>query len=165
MEKLMPAVSCRIVEVCCFRFAKNRPQYLLLKRSPDERIYPNLWQLVSGTINEGERALDAALREFGEETGLRPTGFWVVPFVNAFYDHDYDAVNLSPFFAAQVGASDEPKLSSEHQIHEWLPYHEARQRLVWPGQRQGLDVVQAFVLRGEEAGLLTRILIANPRNS
>ena len=163
MEKLMPAVSCRIVEVCCFRFSKNRPEYLLLKRSPDERIYPNLWQLVSGTIDDGERAHDAALREFREETGLEPKGFWVVPFVNAFYDHDYDAVNLSPFFAAQVGVSDEPTLSPEHQTCEWLPYREARRRLVWPGQRQGLDVVQAFILGGEEAGLLTRIPIANSR--
>ena len=161
----MPAISCRIVEVCCFRFTKRGPEYLLLKRSSDERIYPDLWQLVSGTIDDGERALDAALREFNEEVGIVPTGFWVVPFVNAFYDHDYDAVNLSPFFAAQVGESDLPKLSSEHQIYEWLPYHEARKRLVWPGQRQGLDVVQKYLLSGEEAGPLTRVPDAHPPDS
>src|SRR5262245_20217252 len=158
----MPAIACRIVEVCCFRFTKRGPEYLLMKRSSDERIYPDLWQLVSGTIDDGERALDAALREFNEEVGIVPTGFWVVPFVNAFYDHDYDAVNLSPFFAAQVGESDQPRLSFEHQIYEWLPYHDARNRLVWPGQRQGLDVVQSFVLSGEKAGLLTRVPLGKP---
>ena len=153
----MPLISCRIVEVCCFKFVKERAEYLLLKRAHDEKIYPNLWQFVSGAIGDGERAVDAALREFKEETGITPLRFWVVPFVNAFYDHDYDAVNLSPFFAAQVSVADEPKLSSEHQIYEWLPYHEARKRLVWPGQRQGLDVVQSCILGGEEAGHLTLI--------
>jgi len=153
----MPVIGCRIVEVCCFRFAKDRPEYLLLRRSPGEKIYPNLWQFVSGAINDGERAIDAGIREFSEETGLTPTGFWVVPFVNTFYDHDYDVVNLSPFFAAQVKPEDEPELSDEHHRYEWLPYEQARKRLVWPGQRQGLDIVHTFVVGGEQAGIVTKV--------
>jgi dATP pyrophosphohydrolase len=153
----MPIIACRIVEVCVFRFVKNRAEYLLLKRSPDEKIYPNLWQLVSGTINDGETAHAAALRELDEETRLTPTTFWVVPHVNTFYDPEYDAVNLSPMFAAQVDAGQEPTLSSEHTHHEWLPYAEAFRRLVWPGQRQGLEIVEKYLMGGEEAGRRTII--------
>ncbi len=153
----MTAIVCRIVEVCAFRFVKDHPEYLLLKRSPDEKIYPGIWQFVSGAIDEGEKAVDAALREFKEETSLNPQRFWVVPYANTFYDHDYDAVNVSPLFAAQVQEKDEPKLSVEHRTYDWLRYDEACRRLVWPGQRQGLKVIEEFIVSGQQASMLTLI--------
>jgi dATP pyrophosphohydrolase len=153
----MTIIVCRIVEVSVFRFINDRPEYLMLKRSPDEKLYPDLWQLVSGSLNDGEKAFDAALRELREETGLIPKRFWVVPHANMFYDPAYDAVNVSPLFAAQVDVEEEPTLSSEHCLYEWLPYVEARRRLVWPGQRAGLEVVDKYILGGEEAGVLTLI--------
>jgi len=156
---MMPAtrIVCRVVEICCFRFRNSLPEYLLLQRSPRDEIYPNLWQLVSGTIGDGESALAAAQREFREETGLVPVHFWTAPYVSSFYDHTDDAVNLCPFFVAQVQPSSVPTLSPEHQLFEWLPRDAARRKLVWPGQRQGLDVVNDYVVSGEWAGLLTRI--------
>ena len=153
----MAIIVCRIVEVCAFRFVKDHPEYLLLKRSPDEKIYPGIWQFVSGAIDEGEKAVDAALREFKEETDLTPKRFWVVPYANTFYDHDYDVVNVSPLFAAQVDGGAEPMLSAEHRTYEWLRYDEARRRLVWPGQRQGLQVIDEFIVGGQEASTLTLI--------
>ena len=155
----MPIIASRIVDVCVFRFRNDRPEYLLLKRSYDERIYPDLWQFVSGTIKDGERALDAARREVQEETGLTVRHFWVVPHVNIFYDHEYDSVNLSPFFAAQAEADKEPTLSAEHSRHEWLPFDEALRRLVWPAHRAGLEIVDKYIIRDEEAGRRGVILI------
>lgn len=153
----MAIIVCRIVEVCVFRFVKDRPEYLLLKRSHDENIYPDIWQLVSGSIEDGERASDAALRELREETALAPGRFWVVPHVNTFYDHSYDAVNLSPQFAVQIERNVEPRLSSEHCAYEWLSFERARPRLVWPGQRLGLEIVEKYILGGEQGGILTEI--------
>lgn len=153
----MPVIASRIVEVCVFRFRNTKPEYLLLKRADNETIYPSIWQLISGSIDEGEKAYTAALREMNEETGFKPLRFWVVPFVNAFYDPGYDAVNLSPFFAAQVPTDAEPTLSVEHQRHLWLPYDQARKKLVWPGQRQGLSVVHEYIISGEQAAGLTLI--------
>lgn len=153
----MPVIASKIVDVCVFRFVRDRPEYLLLKRSPDEKIYPGIWQMVSGTIDEGERATDAALRELHEETGLKPQRFWVVPHVNVFYDHDYDTMNLSPVFAAQTGTADEPVLSTEHREYVWLTYDDARARLVWPAQRAALDILQRHLLAGEQSSVLTMI--------
>jgi hypothetical protein len=79
--------------------------------------------------------------------------------VNTFYDHTYDAVNCSPFFAAQVRATDEPSLSPEHQVSRWLPYPDARRLLVWPGQRLGLDIVKDYVIGGEDAAERTRLAL------
>ena len=153
----MSLIVCRIIEVCVFRFVNDRTEYLMLKRSPAEKIYPDLWQLVTGSLNDGEKAIDAALRELKEETGLTPDRFWVVPHVSTFYDPAYDAVNMSPLFAAQVSAGSEPTLSSEHSVHTWLPYADARRYLVWPGQRAGLETVEKYIIDGEQAGVLTEI--------
>jgi len=131
----------------------------MLKRSPDEKIYPNLWQFVSGSLHDGEKAIDAALRELKEETGLHPKRFWVVPYANTFYDHTYDAVNVSPLFAAQVEIGETPELSTEHCTYEWLLFPDALRRLVWPGQRLGLEVVEKYIAAGEEAGLLSEIRV------
>ena len=153
----MAIIVCRIVEVCVFRFLNDHPEYLMLKRSPDEKIYPDLWQFVSGSLDDGEKAFDAALRELKEETKLTPKRFWVVPHANMFYDPAYDAVNVSPLFAAQVDMGKAPTLSSEHCAYEWLPFADAWRRLVWPGQRAGLEVIDKYILGGEEAGVLTLI--------
>jgi 8-oxo-dGTP pyrophosphatase MutT (NUDIX family) len=153
----MPHIVSRIVEVCVFRFVGSRPEYLLLKRSANDRIHPGIWQIVTGTILEGEKAADSALRELAEETGLKPKRLWVAPYVISFYDHRNDAVNINPLFAAQADQADEVKLSLEHQKHEWLPYDQARRRLVWPDQRQGLEIIDKYIGGGEEASRLMMV--------
>ena len=153
----MAMIACKIIEVCIFKIENGNPLFLLLHRSKDEKIYPDIWQFVSGSIEGNEKAVDAALRELSEETGLAPKAFWVVPFVNSFYDPAWDAVNLSPLFAAEVEAGKEPKLSDEHYEFGWYPYDDAFKRLVWPGQREGLRVIREYLLSDEKASKLTRI--------
>lgn len=153
----MPLIAGKIVEVCVFKFEKDRPWYLLLHRSMSEKIYPNIWQFVSGSIEGDEKAVDAAYRELHEETGMTPKAFWVVPFVNSFYDPEWDSVNLSPMFAAQVETGSTPFLSEEHYEFGWFSYEDALRKLVWPGQREGMRIVQEYIVRGTQAGITTRL--------
>ena len=99
----MPQIVSDIVEVVLFRFHRNVPVYLLLRRSITEMLYPGSWQIVTGTVHEPETALQAALRETLEETGLVPERFWALPFTGSFYDHATDRVRIAPFFLGQVG--------------------------------------------------------------
>jgi dihydroneopterin triphosphate diphosphatase len=154
---MMAEIVSRIVEVCVFRFRRDRPEYLLLRRSSLDPLYPNLWQLISGGIREGETAVAAARRELSEETGLIPVYFWIVPHMSTFYDPSHDRTHISPLFATQVSPDLEPKLSDEHQACAWLSVGDARTRLVWPGQRRGLEIVHDYLIRGEEAAGLARI--------
>lgn len=150
----MASAVSQIIEVCVFRFTGNSIQYLLLKRATDDLLYPGIWQWVTGTVQEGERSLDAGLREFREETGLKGERLWIVPHVTMFYDSVHDCVHLNPLFAIQVENGVDPVLSPEHQEFGWVPYVEARRRLVWPGQRQGLDLIDRFIVAGEEGASL-----------
>ena len=146
----MPSIVSKFVEVCIFKFERDRALYLLLHRSKDEKIYPNIWQFVSGTMETDEPAKAAALRELREETGFEPRAFWALPYINSFYDPDYDSVNLDPMFAAQVDAGSEPKLSSEHDEYKWCGLDDALRTLTWHGQREALRIVQNSIVSGGE---------------
>jgi 8-oxo-dGTP diphosphatase len=49
---------------------KFKDKILFLKRTSNRETFPNLWQTVSGFIDEGETKEAAVLREVKEETGL-----------------------------------------------------------------------------------------------
>ena len=154
----MALIACKIIEVCIFKKENGKLRFLLLHRSKTEKIYPDIWQFVSGSIENNEKAVDAALREMDEETGMQPKAFWVVPFVNMFYDAGWDSVNLSPMFAAEVAPATEPRLSDEHCEFGWYSYNDAVKKLVWPGQREGMRIIHDFILGDETGAKLTRIL-------
>lgn len=153
----MSSLVQKYIEVCIFQFANDRASYLLLHRSKDDEMYPNLWQFVTGSLHSNETAVNGAIRELREETGLEPHAIWVVPYVNMFYDEQRDAVNLNPLFAVQIKPGTSPVLSHEHQQFEWLTYEDARSRLVWPGQQEGLRIVHEFIVAGKDAAKQGRI--------
>jgi dATP pyrophosphohydrolase len=155
----MATVESRIVDVCIFRRKKNTAEYLVLQRSASEELYPNLWQILTGTIAPNESALQTALRELKEETALPVKRMWTVPFVDSFYTMAEDIVHLSPVFAVEVKANAKIILSEEHQMFGWLKLKSAKKKLVWPGQRQVLDVVQEYIVEESEAGRLMEIKI------
>lgn len=153
----MTDLKCKIVEVCIFTKKDDEPRYLLLKRSGSDAIYPDIWQFVTGGIHDNEKAFRAAHRELSEETKLIAERFYTVPHVSVFYDAGYDAVNLSPLFAAEVRASPDPELSEEHVGFRWCTYEQAHEMLVWPGQKQGLTIVHRYIVGETEAGQLLDI--------
>lgn len=160
----MPNIASTIVEVCVFRTNTNRHEYLLLQRAENDRIYPGIWQIVSGSIKPGETATQAALRELREETKLRAKRFWVVPLVNSFYVSSEDVLHFTTVFAAEANVGEELRLSSEHQNSSWLSNDEAMKKLVWPGQRKAISMVQEFIIQSPTSSNLTEISLSE-RNS
>jgi len=154
----MVKIASGIVEICIVAFSGAGPEYLLLRRSPDEKLYPDIWQFVTGSIEGVETAHQAAVREMSEETGLKPLALWVVPHVNIFYDPTHDSLNLTPVFAAQVNPGSLPKLSAEHIEYLWCDLGRAERLIVWPGQREALHVVHELIVKGSQAAGLSQIL-------
>jgi dATP pyrophosphohydrolase len=147
----MTTVISRSVEVVVFRVLNDRPEYLVLQRSLQERLHPCMWQIITGIIEEGESAVAAAVREVKEEAGLIPLRLWNVPLVNSFYDATRDTVNMCPVFAIQAAPEARVVLSEEHMAYQWFSKADAWKRLVWPAHRESLDVVESYMVRGSEA--------------
>ncbi len=153
----MTAIESTIVESVVFKKSEKGPLYLVLQRSSSEHLYPGMWQIVTGTVEPKEQPMAAALRELDEETSLTPVRFWVVPFVDAFFDRGTNSIQMCPLFAAEVDGVATPKLSSEHQKFEWVGLEAALELLVWPGHHKAVETVHHYVVAGRKAAALTEI--------
>jgi dATP pyrophosphohydrolase len=136
---------------------KNETHFLVLQRAKEEKLFPGLWQIVTGTMKKNESALKAAIRELKEETGLSPKRCWTIPYVDTYFDLIKDTIQLVPVFAAELDSSSPLQLSTEHQRFEWLRFEDARKRLVWPGQKHSMDIVHEYIVGNKEAARLVEI--------
>ncbi len=80
-----PIASFSILAYLCWK-RDNTGMYLVLKRSSS--YLTGTWQPISGRIEKGEKAWEAALREIKEETGLTPDRFYSTNQVESFYAVD-----------------------------------------------------------------------------
>lgn len=117
-------------------------QFLLLKRST-HKIYPGVWQMVSGHLDKNETAIQTALRELNEETGIKPFRLWIAPNINSLYSPEDDSITMIPVFAAQV-KNDRVIISDEHSEFKWLNSEEAKKLLAWDGQRKSVDIIKEY---------------------
>lgn len=68
----MPQIVTNYIELHICRRTDDGFEFLLLKRADDAKIYPGIWQMITGTIESHEHTKDTLLRELEEETGLKP---------------------------------------------------------------------------------------------
>ena len=140
-------MSARPDLVACWLFrldAGGLPEILLIRRAPG-RIYPGLWQCVTGKLEEGERIVDGAIREVVEETGLRPSDlevFCETDIVNWFHEASLDALLCEAVFAARVRPEAEVVLSQEHDATRWLSPDDAKALVTWPAYERAIDFVE-----------------------
>jgi dATP pyrophosphohydrolase len=137
-----------MIEAHIFREKGGSLEFLLLKRSKAE-IYPGLWQMVTGSVEAGEKAPEAAIREIKEETGLSPRRLWTVPHINSFYSVRKDKIIFIPVFAALTNA-EEILLSEEHVEFAWFPPDKAIELLAWEGQRKSVKIITDYYLYRRE---------------
>lgn len=132
-----------LIEAHIFRTNGSDLEFLILKRAENEN-YAGIWQMVTGSIDNNEKAFEAALREIKEETGLIPQKLWVVPNVNSFYSPEKDKVIMIPVFAALVQNNSVVTISNEHSEYKWVKKEEAKQLLAWNGQRKSVDTIYQY---------------------
>ena len=144
----MAKVKIRVIDAYVFRKTADGLRYLILKRAKT-KIYEHLWQGVAGKIEKGELAWQTAIRELKEETGLDPLNIFIADHVSKFYETNGDRINLVPVFGIEVGSKD-VILSEEHVDFKWVDYTEAKNTLVWNGQKTGLKVVNTMINSGDE---------------
>ena len=109
-------------------------RYLLIRRCG--KYLPGTWQMISGGIENGETATQAALREIQEESGLVPYALYSADAVETFYIQSQDKITFVPVFVAFVENMEVTLSPKEHDAYEWLPFEEAKEKLVWAEQRR-----------------------------
>ena len=144
----MSKIKVRVVDCYVFNLVDNVPEFLILKRNKN-KIYEHLWQGVAGKIEKDEKAWQTAIRELKEETGLDPSNVFIADHVSRFYETKGDRVNLVPVFGVEVSSKD-VILSDEHVDFKWVHYADARNTLVWNGQKKGLEVINDMILSNDE---------------
>ncbi len=124
-----------LIECWVFRLpASGQVEFLLVRRSSG-RIFPGLWQCVTGGLEPGERVPIAALREVFEEVGLGPPeieAFYDLDQVTQFYDEGPDGVVTAATFAVRVHPDAVMRLSDEHDDGRWVAADDALGLVVWP---------------------------------
>ncbi|MDR2432721.1 MAG: NUDIX domain-containing protein [Puniceicoccales bacterium] len=67
------------VSAYCYRLNRARmPEILLLKRAPNRKLYPNLWECCGGSVRSNESFESAAQRQLLEEAGITATKWKVL---------------------------------------------------------------------------------------
>ena len=137
-----------------FRTTPERGIEILLIRRAPGRIYPGMWQCVTGGLEGAETVVEGALRELAEETGIADADIEVLyglDQVNTFYAEHIDAIQAEAVFAVQVRASVEARLSEEHNDARWVTPAGAREIVVWPAYRASIDQIEWLVAHPEHA--------------
>ena len=133
-------VACWIFRVA----ADGQVRILLLHRAPG-RIFAGIWQPVTGKLEDGERIVEAALRELLEETAIDPTGIetlFGLDQVNIFHAEHIDSLQAEAVFAAELRPGVEARLSDEHDEQRWCSPAEAVEMVVWPAYREAIRQVE-----------------------
>ena len=118
----------------------------LLARRAEGRYMGGTWQLISGKIESGETAWEAAIREMREETSLRPMELYRLSHLTQFYRPDNDSLNTGVTFCAIVPANASVSLDNENTEFQWMPLDDTRDQLMWKNDQEAFDEVCRVIL-------------------
>ena len=129
-----------LIAVHVIRYHFDQPEYLLIRRACN--YLKGTWQMVTGKIENNEKAYEAAIRELEEEIGLTPTDFYSADFTESFYFAPKDCIHFVIHFVAFVSGKDPITLSpTEHDQYEWMPREKALQHLCFSSQKVALQQI------------------------
>jgi len=163
-----PEIRTDVVDVYVFRRRDQGPggasgvEFLQLRRAVQPAA--GTWQPVMGHIEAGEAPAQAAVREVGEEVGLKPgmpgwLGLWVLQGVRPYYLASADAVVMSVCFALEVNEEFEPRAGAEHSDHRWVWSSEAERAFLWLSQRAACgEIVREIVPPASAVRDLLRVM-------
>ncbi|RME28295.1 MAG: NUDIX pyrophosphatase [Candidatus Zixiibacteriota bacterium] len=128
-------------------------EYLLLHRIP---AGGGFWQYVTGGVEDDEDVLEAAQREFREETGLSPISFAPLEHSYSFpvpenMEHLYQPgvrMIVEHVFIAQVASGATPTIDpQEHDDWRWCSEEIAVELLYWPENKKALALCAGILKR------------------
>ncbi len=132
------------VDVFPFRIRNKKIEFLVLQMNPVTQNIPKdkpIWQVVHGSIESGETPLRAAMREFKEETGLKPKKIYQFDEIHTQYVLKNNCIQLTIVFAVQCFLYENPRLSNEHIKYKWMGLKNGEKMLRFAAHRRALNEI------------------------
>jgi dATP pyrophosphohydrolase len=138
----------KVIDVYPYKRDENAIKFLLCLRKMT-KVYGGQWRMIGGKIKENELAWQAALREFDEETQMRPNLFWCVPTLNTYFDFKRNEIMQIPAFAIEVDVKSEPILNDEHSEYKWIEIDQLKSYPIWPEQERIIKLIHQLISRDQ----------------
>jgi len=117
---------------------------LLLKR---KTVPVGAWCPVSGRIEAGEAAWQTALREIGEETGLKKGTLYTTGVTDSFYDVAQNSIELMPVFLFMIAREEVVTLDDAQSEYAWRDVDAALAQLTFAGHKSALEAIRRDFLQ------------------
>ena len=137
--------------VVALRTTTKEHEVLLVRRTGSNA---GEWCQIAGSIEPGETAWQAALREMREETALVPRRLYSADLCEQFYEVGTDSIWVAPIFVAYVDSEAAVTLNEEHSAYCWVSMDRAVELLPFPGQKKMLTHIRHWFVEREPSRLL-----------
>ncbi|TSC73571.1 MAG: NTP pyrophosphohydrolase [Parcubacteria group bacterium Gr01-1014_48] len=135
-----------------FKNTKTKKQYLLLQHHPRPNVrIKNIvahWDFPKGHLEKGEEAIDAAIRESKEETGIEIAEFFPdFKTTIRYFIRSQGVKSIPKFVVFFLGKAKGGRvtLSFEHQAYAWLSFREAHMRLTYENAKKVLKKADDYL--------------------
>ena len=115
----------QFVKVASHGFIQNGDKFLITQRPLNDDYMPGFWDTPGGTIEFGEKALDALTREIKEETGLTvKTGklIFCYDYLSSPQRHQFNLVYQCDYLSGEIILD-----PNEHCEYRWVTLEQAKQ--------------------------------------
>jgi 8-oxo-dGTP pyrophosphatase MutT (NUDIX family) len=140
------------VHIAAYDESINDYKYLIIQRAETKHPYPGVWQVISGTIENNEKAIETAIREINEEIGIDidKNCLWTLPYTASFFNPYQDIMQFSPVFGAIIDLNSKIKLSDEHQNYQWVNYWHLIDFLIIPSHCLATEIFKKYILNNPQ---------------
>lgn len=153
----MPQIISNTIQFHIAAYSEPSQEYkfLIIQRASDLLIYPNVWQVITGTLEADETAVHCALREVKEEIGinLSDAKLFTIPYITKFFVPKKDYISLAPVFGAIIDINSEIVLSAEHQAYKWVSAEEFASIIILPSHREANKIFIDTILNSANPSL------------
>jgi dATP pyrophosphohydrolase len=145
-------IRCRGVAAVLIKKMDNQYKVLLLKRATP--LLNDAWCYIGGSIERGEKAWQAILREIQEETGITKVSLYISNKFDQFYSPTEDYIYVAPVFVGYVDDSQEVILNYEHKEYRWMTFEEAKEKVTLPGNDEVLEFIEKHFAKSNPSAFL-----------
>ncbi|MCB5239131.1 NUDIX domain-containing protein [Niallia circulans] len=96
---------------------------------------------MGGSLEQGEQAWQAALREVKEETGITNLLLYSTNTFDQIYSPLENYIYIAPVFVGFIEEDDHVRLNDEHSEYKWLSFKEANEYVSLPGNDEVLTYI------------------------